>query len=882
MNKFISGIMLLAMLAVFSAPAMANYNMDGFPLQTRVSGTINGSTFYDSEPWDGSTDLTLTTDVPAGTVKYAYLYTGTWCGTPQYEGNVSVTFNGAGAGTFCDDGYEFGPIYIAGENDVNPNVWCSGFGKSWWYYNVTSLVVPGAVNTARNWEIDGNLDGRVYGVVLVVVLENESKPLIQYWINDRSEGLNSDNPNGDTDFSGVVDWSKVAKSALTGIVLTGYGPSCQNCMKFNNHLMYTGHITSDSFWMGTWDETNSVVTPANVTDGTTANNWWYDRGTDSYVSICLGMLVLRLEEPDTPDLTPTDIEFPKVMRPETGCTIDATIVNQGGAFSEPFDVSLYVDDVLNDTVTVTGGIATSGSTTVSFPSVNLPKGCYTFKVVADSGGVIVESDEGNNETSEDYQVGYVIVVESDAEFEELNVSGAYALPSGCFVNDGGTYYIQDLTGSYSVENCDLSCNDGNGITIKGTTATFVIRDCTIQNCANSGVWLHDLVNGTVEDCIVHDNAQYGIEVGDAPLNSDDPKLVSISRNSLDDNKYGIEFFGNESTVTCNTIRNTTQSHTTDGIYLCGNDNTICNNIVEGYGNYGMKVYNSTGNRIYWNNFTGNNGGGVQGYDNRATNTWNQVNENYPYNGAIYTNYTGNYWDDHTTPDSNGDGIVDTPYTSLDGGAGAEDSYPLVTLPWTFDIPIYNGFNLIGIPLYHSTLEDVFGDPVNGIPGIAVDNDVVRRYVNNISINPPGPPAGYHSAQYYGSYGWWEWETVEPIEPEVGYEYQRVGVDCTLTVNGTRPCLPTVETSIYTGFNLISYLNFTPTNLYTFSPVEGDVVRRYVNNISINPPGPPAGYHSAQYYDSYGWWEWETVDPIEAGVGYEYQRVGPDYIWTYEA
>ena len=40
------------------------------------------------------------------------------------------------------------------------------------------------------------------------------------------------------------------------------------------------------------------------------------------------------------------------------------------------------------------------------------------------------------------------------------------------------------------------------------------------------------------------------------------------------------------------------------------------------------------------------------------------------------NYTGNYWNDWTASDSNGDGIADAPY-ALDGGAGAADNYPLV-------------------------------------------------------------------------------------------------------------------------------------------------------------------------------------------------------------
>jgi len=859
MNKFISGIMLLVILAVFSTPSMANYAFDGFDVAPRASGTLNGETFYDYAAWDGSTDITLTTNVPAGTVKYAYLYTGTWCGNPQNAGNVGVTFNGNGAGTFCDDGYEFGSIYITGENDVNPNVWCTGFGKSWWYYNVTSLVVPGADNTARNWEIDGNLDGRVYGVVLVVVLEDENKPLIQYWINDRSEALNYNTPNNDdeTYFDGVVDTGNVAKSALTSIVITGYEPNCDYAMKFNGNLMYTGQITSNNFWMGTWDETEpgGVVTPANVQ--TPRNTYWYSRCNDGgspcdpFVNICLGMLELQLEEPDLPDLTPTNIEFPKVMRPQKPYTIDATISNLGSTCGS-FDVSLYVDNDLQDTYTVTGGLPASGSTIVNLDVDPLPKGCYEFKVVADSGSAIGESNENNNEILEDYQVGYVIIVESNDDFLELDVGGDYELPAGCFLNDGGIYYIQDMTGSNSIENCAIECCGGIGITIKNTNAKFVIRDCMIENCADTGVFLHSLTDGTIEDSIIRNNVKYGIELGKVPLDADDPEFINISRNELYQNLYGIEVIGYKNIIKDNIVRNNDD----EGIYLYGNENKICNNILEENGNYGMKVYDSADNLIYWNSFTNNNGGGVQGYDNSVSNTWNQVNKEYPYY-TIYTGCTGNCWDDQTAPDNNNDGIVETPY-ALGGGAGEEDSYPLVTLPRIFDIPIYNGKNLIAIPLIQDdpSLDAVFGDdPVN--------MDRVYRYIS-----------GEYKSVYYWDGVWYPVvNDVEPIEIGVGYVYQRVGTDYTLTVQGTRCCCGTISTPIYTGKNLIGYVNFTNTDLSTFnSPVNMDRVYRYIGG----------EYKSVYYWDGVWYPVVNNVEPIEVGVGYVYQRESVDYNWTYNA
>ncbi|MCD6162313.1 MAG: hypothetical protein J7K40_07860, partial [candidate division Zixibacteria bacterium] len=88
-----------------------------------------------------------------------------------------------------------------------------------------------------------------------------------------------------------------------------------------------------------------------------------------------------------------------------------------------------------------------------------------------------------------------------------------------------------------------------------------------------------------------------------------------------------------------------------------------------------------------------------------------------------------------------------------------------------EIAINNGMNLIGIPLYPTdpTLDAVFGDD-------PVTDDTVYRYINGV---------GYKAAQYWEGYGWYgDVSYIEPIEPGVGYKYERNGADYTLTVNGT--------------------------------------------------------------------------------------------------
>jgi outer membrane protein assembly factor BamB len=177
----------------------------------------------------------------------------------------------------------------------------------------------------------------------------------------------------------------------------------------------------------------------------------------------------------------------------------------------------------------------------------------------------------------------------------------------------------------------------------------------------------------------------------------------------------------------------------------------------------------------------------------------------------------------------------------------------------FEIPIYSGKNLIAIPLVQDdpTLNAVFGDD-------PVDLDKVRRYI---------PGVGYKTATYWSGNWVGFVSDVEPIEPEVGYEYEREDADYVLTVLGTR-CTGTISTPIYNGKNLIGYVSFTETDISTFnSPVDLDKVRRYI---------PGVGYKTATYWSG-GWVGFVSdVEPIEPSVGYEYERAGVQYGWIYEA
>ncbi len=84
-------------------------------------------------------------------------------------------------------------------------------------------------------------------------------------------------------------------------------------------------------------------------------------------------------------------------------------------------------------------------------------------------------------------------------------------------------------------------------------------------------------------------------------------------------------------------------------------------------------YEASNNWIYLNNFVDNDENSwIE--QTHITNTWNSTEEIiYSYNGSVYTNYMGNYWDDYTGNDSDGDGIGDASYSIF----GVNDYYPLM-------------------------------------------------------------------------------------------------------------------------------------------------------------------------------------------------------------
>ena len=86
---------------------------------------------------------------------------------------------------------------------------------------------------------------------------------------------------------------------------------------------------------------------------------------------------------------------------------------------------------------------------------------------------------------------------------------------------------------------------------------------------------------------------------------------------------------------------------------------------------------------------------------------------------------------------------------------------------TMHIPIYTGFNYISIPLYqyNTSLAALFDNH-------PVTNDTMKKYTN-----------GTWDVSSYNNGTWVNASDIEPIEPCIGYEYNRIGNNFTLNISG---------------------------------------------------------------------------------------------------
>jgi hypothetical protein len=300
--KLIRIALLTFAVCMFVFQAAADYDYDGTPefdLTTVAQGTINGEVYVGGghgvagNPYQPNT-YTQNFTVPDGTVTFARFYVGVWGGKDEYNGTLQTNFNGNDLGT----------LTLMGEFDSNAPVWCTGHGVYWVYYDVTTLTTTGFNTAIANTnQINPAFDGRMYGIVLVAVVENAGKTSVEYWINDGHWNLNylTSLDSAATQFIGTIVDPDNKTATLTTVYLTGDAAD-GDTLQFNNGSAINdaadgcgsdewGNSWQGGFDIDTWNMADygcSIL----ETEGNVAT---FDRGDDPYLHPVLAVLQVRPE-----------------------------------------------------------------------------------------------------------------------------------------------------------------------------------------------------------------------------------------------------------------------------------------------------------------------------------------------------------------------------------------------------------------------------------------------------------------------------------------------------------------------------------------------------------------------------------------------------------
>ncbi len=301
-------------------------------------------------------------------------------------------------------------------------------------------------------------------------------------------------------------------------------------------------------------------------------------------------------------------------------------------------------------------------------------------VDSDNDGIGDNSDDQNDKTSN------FIYIKGKGSYSTIQEAINSASTNDTILVSKGIYF-ENINITKSIEligdnkNTTKINGNGSGIVVNISADYVRISGFTIMNGgpmsafeSNAGIKIGSN-NNIISDCNISSNRNYGLYLYTNLTTTKN----TITDNEFSNNKYGIFGFY---TKTNNISSNTFVNNTSYGMYLqsASNDNLISENTFIG-NNYAIRIKGSSRN-TFLKNLIINNKNGIYfccgaknniAYNNVLINNTNWNARDDPIN--IWDNgIVGNYWDDYTGLDVDGDGIGDTPHL-INSDKG--DRFPLM-------------------------------------------------------------------------------------------------------------------------------------------------------------------------------------------------------------
>ena len=268
----------------------------------------------------------------------------------------------------------------------------------------------------------------------------------------------------------------------------------------------------------------------------------------------------------------------------------------------------------------------------------------------------------------------------------------------------------------TIYNNFMSNSSDNGIQVNQGNNNTVIYNNTIINNIDVGIHIYGSNNSIITNNILKGN-YIGILLEYASNNSiSNCKIYDSGSNII------LVLYSNNNVIYDNQIFDA---------YYCNikiedysNYNIIYNNsLFNAETEYGLTIWDTCFyNKIYDNNFFNNN----INTDDSASNEW--------YNS---TSMRGNYYDDYSGIDFNGDGIGDTPYNI--GSGSNQDIYPLITpngYNLMINILLNIGWNNIGWIHVYDTLASSIAENITGCLSVSSWDSLNQTYRTFIVGGPP--------------------------------------------------------------------------------------------------------------------------------------------------